>query len=237
MPDTFGKIMRDAVQGHDSSYIIERDDGFIRNTSGLQYIRKFDEWPRVEQLAVEEMEGPVLDIGCGVCRVGEILVERGLEYYGIDTSPLAIEISRKRGFNNVYEMSADKLVLPHSYFKTVVLFGNNFRLMGQPEGVVRMLRGFHDVTTDDAKILGGSIDPLETGEEIHLKYHEMNREAGNPPGLVRLRNKYKGDIDDWWYLLLCTKELMKELGEQAGWYLEKTIGEPKYYVGILKKTH
>ncbi len=48
MPDTFGKTMRDALEGKDAKYIIERDDGFIRNTSAQNYIRPFDEWGEEE---------------------------------------------------------------------------------------------------------------------------------------------------------------------------------------------
>ena len=87
-----------------------------------------------------------------------------------------------------------------------------------------MLKGFHNVTSDDAVVLAGSINPVETDNEMHIAYHAKNRADGNPPGLVKLRNIFQGEVDDWWYLLLCDKELMSELAEEAGWYLEKTIG-------------
>jgi SAM-dependent methyltransferase len=242
MTDTFGKIMRDAVEGKDSSYIIERDDGFIRYTSGDPYIKPFDEWNESEKEAMKDIEGPVLDVGCGVGRVGDYVKSQGFEYYGVDLSSLAVETCHKRGHKNVYVMSADEIQLDRSDFRTVVLFGNNFGIMGQPEGVVRMLKGFHEITSDDAVILAGSIDPLVTDNEMHLAYHAKNRAEGNPPGLVKLRNKYQGEVDDWWYLLLCGKELMSELAEEAGWYLEKTVGGPtlrrrleEYNVGVLKK--
>ena len=107
--------------------------------------------------------------------------------------------------------------------------------MGTPEGVVKMLKGFQRVTADDAVVLASSIDPEETDDEVHLKYHARNRAEGRLPGQIKLRNKYMGEVDEWWYLLLCGKELMLELAEQAGWYLEKTIGGPKYKVGVLRK--
>jgi hypothetical protein len=139
-------------------------------------------------------------------------------------------------------MSADDIQLDRSDFRTVVLFGNNFGIMGQPEGVVKMLKGFHHVTSDDAVVLAGSLDPSKTEEEMHLAYHAKNRAEGNPPGLVRLRNKYKGEVDDWWYLLLAGKELMAELAEKAGWYIDRMVGGltkrrklETYNIGVLKK--
>ena len=235
MTDSFGKIMRDAVEGKDSSYIIERDDGFIRNTSGDSYVSPFEEWVAPEQEAMKNIKGPVLDVGCGVGRVGDYVKRQGLEYYGVDLSPLAIEMCKKRGLERVYMMSADKIELDRSDIKTVVLYGNNFGLMGTPEGVIQMLKGFHHVTADDAIVLAGSIDPLETDNEMHLAYHAKNRAEGKPPGQVNLRNKYQGEADGWRYLLLCGKELMAQLAEEAGWYLEKTFGGPKYNVGVLRK--
>jgi SAM-dependent methyltransferase len=235
MTDIFGRVMRDALDGKDADYIIEREDGFIRNTTGRNYIKPYEEWDETEKEAILNIEGPVLDVGCGVGRVGDYVKSQGLEYYGVDLSPLAVEMCRKRGHENVYLMSADNIQLDQSDIKTVVLFGNNFGLMGTPERVIKMLKGFHNVTADDAIVLAGSIDPEETDDERHLAYHAKNRAEGNPPGQVRLRNKYQGEVDDWWCLLLCGKELMAELAEEAGWYLEKVVGGPKYNVGILRK--
>ena len=242
MTDTFGKIMRDTVEGRDSSYIIERDDGFSQHTSGDPYIYPFEKWNESEKEAMKDIKSPILDVGCGAGRVGDYVKTLGLEYYGVDLSPLAVEVCRKRGHKNVYVMSADNIQLDRTDFRTVILFGNNFGIMGQPEGVVRMLKGFHQITAEDAVVLAGSIDPIKTDNEMHLAYHAKNRAQGKPPGLVKLRNKYKREVDDWWYLLLAGSELMSELAEKAGWCLDRIVGGPTrrrkleaYNVGVLKK--
>ena len=56
MTDTFGRIMRDAHEGKDSNYIIERDDGFIRHTSGDQYVLTFVEWNESEKKAMKDIK-------------------------------------------------------------------------------------------------------------------------------------------------------------------------------------
>jgi len=235
MTDIFGRIMRDAVEGKDSKYIIERDDGFIRHTSGHQYTIPFEEWNDEEKEAIKDIEGPILDVGCGVGRVGDYAKSMGLEYYGIDLSPLAVEMCHKRSHENVFVMSADNITIDSCIFKTVILYGNNFGIMGTPEGVMKMLREFDKVTSRDAVVLVGSIDPEETDNESHLAYHAKNRAQGNPPGQVRLRNKYQGEVDDWWYLLLCGLDLMAEIAKEAGWYIDRVYGGPMYHVGVLKK--
>lgn len=235
MTDTFGKIMQATIEGKDASYIIERDDGFIRRTSGYNYIKAYEDWPEAEKEALMDIDGPLLDVGCGLGRIGNYVKQKGIEYYGVDLSPLAVELCHKRGFENVYLMSADNIKLDRSDFKTVVLFGNNFGIMGTPEGVVKMLKGFYDVTDDNAVVLAGSRDPTDTDEEMHLAYHAKNRTEGRPIGQVKLRNKFQGEVDDWWYLLMCGKELMSKLAEEAGWYLENTFVGQRYNVSVLKK--
>lgn len=235
MTDTFGRIMFDALEGKEAKYSVERDDGFITTSTGHQYIVKFEDWAVEEKLAAEEIEGPVLDVGCGAGRVGIYAKKQGIEYVGVDLSEMAIAVCRQRGLQDVHVMSADKIELDRSDFKTIVLFGNNFGIMGTIDSTIRMLQGFHGITSDDAIILAGSIDPEETDNKVHISYHSKNKARGKPLGQVRLRNKYQGEVDDWWYLLLCGKELMSELAEQAGWVLERVIGGPKYNVGVLKK--
>lgn len=236
MTDTFGRIMRDALEGKDSSYIIERDDGFLRHTTGEPLVKPFEEWWAAERDAIIGREGPFLDVGCGVARVGDYVKSQGMEYYGIDLSPIAVEMCHKKGHENVFIMSAENITLDSNFFKTVVLYGNNFGIMGTPEGVVKMLEELHRVTTEAAVILAGATDPEVTDNEMHLAYHAKNRAIGLPPGQVRIRNNYQGEVDDdWWYLLLCGLDLMSEIAKKAGWYLEKAYGGAKYHVGVLKK--
>ena len=171
MTDTFGRIMRDAFEGKDSSYIIERDDGFIRHTSGVPYTLPYEQWHDAEKEAIIGREGPFLDIGCGIARVGDYVKSQGMEYYGIDLSPIAIEICQEKGHTNAFLMSADKIAIASPLFKTVVLYGNNFGLIGTPEGVIKMLKDLHRITTGDAVVLAGSTDPYVTDNQMHLDYH------------------------------------------------------------------
>jgi len=235
MPDIFGRIYRDALEGKDPNYIIERDDGFIRHTSIQPLLAPYDEWYPAEKEAIVGRKGPFLDIGCGVARVGEYVKSQGMEYYGIDLSPLAVELCHKRGHENVFLMSATDIKFDSPKFNTIVLYGNNFGLAGTPSGVVKMLEQLYRITTEDAVILAGSRDPEATANPVHLSYHEQNRANGRPPGQLRLRNRYRELVDDWWWLLIAGLDLMNDLANQAGWYLDTVFGKSDYQVGVLKK--
>jgi len=235
MSDIFGMIMHDASEGQMAEHKIERDDGFVTDSNGKQYVAPIEEWQESERLAIPVAKSPVLDIGCGAGRVGQYLIVHGLDWVGIDVSPGAIEACRRRGLDSVHLMSADEIRLRRRDFRTVIMFGNNFGVVGGKDKVAKMLKQLYKVTTRDAIILAGSRDPRATDEEAHLKYHQWNQSRGRPAGLVRLRMHYKGLTGQWFELLLSSPEEMSEVAERAGWHLTKTFGERKYYVGLLEK--
>ncbi|MHA1637488.1 MAG: class I SAM-dependent methyltransferase [Candidatus Thorarchaeota archaeon] len=235
MSDIFGKIMRDALRGVASDYVLERDDGYINSADGTQYVAPISEWWESEKLAILKFKGPLLDIGCGAGRIGKHCQENNIEYTGIDISPLAIEICEERGFDDFHIASVENLDLGRNDFHTIVMYGNNFGLLGYPEKIIDMLKNFHRITAPGGIILAGSRDPTATDEQIHLDLHERNRHAGRSPGFLTLRLRYKGEVTDWWNLLLASPELMEELAHQSGWKLERIFGERKYYIGLLRK--
>jgi SAM-dependent methyltransferase len=235
MADIFGMIMMDASQGQAAEHRIERDDGYVNDTNGRQYVAPVTEWQESERLAVPYAKAPVLDIGCGAGRVGEYLTAQGVDWTGIDISPGSIQACQKRRLMNAHLMSADDIKLRKRDFRTIILFGNNFGILGEKERVVKMLKQLHGMTAPDAVILAGSRDPKATEEEAHLKYHQWNESRGRPIGLVRLRIHYRDLVSDWFELLLSSPEEMNQLAEQAGWRLVRTFGERKYYVGLLEK--
>jgi SAM-dependent methyltransferase len=235
MPDIFGMIMSDAASGKDAIHEIERDDGYLQASSGGQYIAPFSEWDESERLASVEAKGKILDIGCGAGRVALYFQERGHEVVGIDISQEAVDASRKRGLRNVHLMSAEDLDFPEDTFDTVLLFGNNFGVLGDEDKIVAMLRDLHHITKSNAIILAQTRDVADTDNPDHHVYHEKNRSKGKPIGLVKIRLKYKGHVGDWWLLRMVDSDEMSAIAEKAGWKLVKTYGPRNLYVGVLKK--
>ncbi len=235
MTDVFGMIMRDAAEGQKAVHNIIRDDGYVNESSGDIYIADISEWDHSERLAIREVTGPVLDIGCGAGRVGLYLQEKSIRYTGIDISPLAVQTCKLRGLDDVHVMSADAIQLNRADFNSVVTFGNNFGILGNEERTIQMLKQLYKVTAQDARIYAQSRDVRKTEEPMHLAYHQRNRERGWPIGQVTLKIQYQGEETDWWNLLMSTPEEMDAIARKAGWYLEKTIGASDLYVGVLRK--
>lgn len=239
MTDAWSEIMRDAADGVSGQYLIERDDGRIETLEVGDYIKPFEEWDEPERQAIKHVKGRVLDIGCGAGRVAIYLQVLGYEVVGIDLAPGAVDASRRMGLKEAYVMSANDLTFSNDIFDTVVMYGNNFGVAGEEEHVLSMLRALQKITSPNAVILAGSANATNTEVEDHLKYHQMNRDRNRPPGLVRIRVKYKDYVTEWSDLWLVTLEELEELTEKSGWQIDKIyqtgkINQPAY-VAVLSK--
>ncbi|MFW9963746.1 MAG: class I SAM-dependent methyltransferase [Candidatus Sifarchaeia archaeon] len=231
--------MRDAADGISGEYTVERDDGRVETLQVSYYIKPFSEWDELERQAIKHAKGRILDIGCGVGRVSLYLQGLGHEVVGIDLAPGAIEACKALGLIESYVMSVNNIEFNDGTFDTVVLYGNNFGIAGGEKEVLSMLRTLYRITSSEAIILAGSADALNTNNEDHLKYHEMNIEKSRPPGLVRIRVKYKEYVTDWSDLWLVTPGELKILAEKSGWKVDRIyqtgkVNQPAY-IGILKK--
>jgi len=236
LTDAFGKVFMAYHRGENADYVIERDDGLVDELNGREYFIEYEEWPQHERGALEWVNGRVLDVGCGAGRVALWLQERGHEVFGIDLSPLAIEVSRARGVRDCRVMDARRLDFPEGQFDTVIMFGNNLGIAGGIPETRRMLEGLHRVTNEDGIIIASTRDPLNTDNPAHLVYHEMNKERGRPPGLVKIRVGFWGEYDDWFELLMVGEDELVEVLEPTNWTLEKICrSEGANYVAVLTK--
>ena len=182
--------MKDAVAGKPAKYSVERDDGHINEDLGSLSMASYTEWSEGEKLAIKEVQGRVLDIGCGAGRVALYLQEMGFEVIGIDISPGAIEACRQRGIGSVQVMSAEALDFEDGIFSTIILYGQNFGLLGTRERVVKMLKEIHRISCPEAMILANGNEVTVTEEPSHLQYHEKNRKDGTRHGEIKTKQRF-----------------------------------------------
>jgi SAM-dependent methyltransferase len=225
--DAFGAMLL-AEAAHE---IIERDDGFV-DTAKMNYFAPVRRWPAVERRALRFVRGRVLDVGVGAGRVALELQSRGHEVVGIDISPGAVEVARRRGVRDVRLLRFEDVDNSLGRFGTVVMYGNNFGLFARPPKAKRLLRRLRGLAD---RIVAASNDPYKTEDEAHLRYQERNRQRGRMPGELRIRVRYRDLVDPWFEYLIVSPEEMAELVEGTGWRINRLVrDEGSYYVAVLE---
>ncbi|MFC7176121.1 class I SAM-dependent methyltransferase [Halosegnis marinus] len=221
--DAYGAVVRDHHAGEEPVEIIERDDGWIGVSAGAGlYFAEYEDWSGHERAGIDRAEGRVLDVGCGAGRVGLYLQDRGHEVVGIDVSPGAVEVSRDRGLDARGLDAADARDLDGE-FDTVVMYGNNFGLVGTRATAPRILGGLAAVTSDDARILAATRDPYATDEPAHTEYHDFNRERGRLGGALRIRTRYGRRATPWFDYLMVSPAEMREVLAPTAWELHEVV--------------
>lgn len=236
--DAYGQEVWAYLNGKDSYEVVEREDGFIALSSGAKsYFAKYKDWPKWQKQAIKFAKGRILDIGCGAGRISFYLQQKGFDVVGIDNSPLAIKVCKKRGLKKVLVRAiggVDKFK-PDS-FDTVIMFGNNFGLFGSFKKAKQLLKKLYKITSKDAVIIAESNDPYKTNDTIHLAYHKFNRRRGRMAGQLKIRIRFRTYIGDWFDYLLVSKKEMESILEGTGWKVKKYINSGKHmYIAILHK--
>ncbi|MBX0295922.1 methyltransferase domain-containing protein [Halomicroarcula sp. F27] len=223
-------------RGH-SFEAVERDDGLLELPGGPElYFERPGEWEPLDRNAVEWAEGRVLDVGCGPGRHALALQERGHDVTGIDLSPGALRVARDRGVEDARKCDVADVEEMDERFDSAVMLGNNFGLVGSADRAPVVLGGLAAVTTDDATLVAASMDPTMTDRQVHLDYHERNRERGRLPGRVRIRTRYREYVGEWHDYLHAAPETMRELVGDTVWTVEGVEQDGPKYVARLEKS-
>jgi SAM-dependent methyltransferase len=182
------------------------------------------------------VKGRVLDIGCGAGRHAIYLQEQGHEVLGIDNSPLAIEVSKKRGLLKARQMPITRVSSKLGIFDTIIMMGNNFGLFANQKRARWLLSRFYAMTPPGGRIIATSRDPYPTEDPQHLAYHERNRQQGRMAGQVRIRVRYRQYKTPWYDYLLVSQDEMAHLLDGTGWAITEIV-EPDFpsYGAIIDK--
>jgi len=237
--DAVGRGYLDCLNGKpDAEITIDRDDG--HSDVGMHCRVNFsdhDDWSEDHRRAVERARGRVLDVGCGAGRHALYLQRKGHDVVGIDESPLAIEVCKRRGLADARVFRFTQVGPALGTFDTILMLGNNFGLFGSARRARWLLRRLKRITSPDALIIAEATDPYQTSDPGHLAYHERNRRRGRMGGQLRLRARYAGCATPWFDYLFVTRDELRVLLDGAGWELVETLdtGSPRY-IALIGKT-
>ena len=180
------------------------------------------------------VRGRVLDLGCGAGRVSLELQRRGSEVVGVDVSPLAVEVARKRGAADARVGTVATALQGGELFDTILLLGNNLGLLSGEGRGRQLLRTLAQLATERGRILAGSYDPYDAASELARRYHARNRRRGKLGGVERLRVRYRQYATPWYDVLFASRDELTELAAGTGWRIARFIDNGPGYVAVLE---
>jgi len=234
--DAYGALLQAHVDEGEEIEIVERDDGFIDAHEGVwHYFTEFDDWFEEEKEAIGYASGHVLDIGCAAGRVCLYLQKEGYRVTGIDNSPGAIRLAKKRGVKNAICRSITQIDRRLAPVDTFVLFGHNFGLLGNETRARWLLRRFKNLCNDDGLILATSRDASISDLPADIAYRRGNRRQGKLPGQMRVRIRYRDIRGLWLDFLFASKKEVIRIVDGTGWQVSHFIdGEKGSFAVILE---
>lgn len=175
----------------DPAYRLRLDTGEIRPVP-------FERWlgpvTRTDELVLERVVGPVLDVGCGPGRHVRALALRGVMALGVDASATAIELARRRG-TAVFHGSVFDEVPGAGEWRSALLLDGNLGIGGSPERLLRRLGGL-----------------LRPGGTIIAEADA----PGTPTGTVRVRLEGSDVVSRWFRWAQVGVDGMGGVAAQAG---------------------
>jgi SAM-dependent methyltransferase len=94
----------------------------------------------VDERVLDRARGPVLDVGCGPGRHVHALARRGVLAVGVDVSPTAVALARRRGAT-VLEASIFDRIPGAGRWRTALLLDGNIGIGGCPDALLARLAG------------------------------------------------------------------------------------------------
>ncbi|WP_310376747.1 class I SAM-dependent methyltransferase [Catenuloplanes atrovinosus] len=223
-----GRVPRPVIE------IIEREDGVINGAPAEQYLAGPEEWQPHEHRAVARVRGRVLDIGAGAGRIALELQKAGSDVTGLDVSPGAIEICRRRGLRETVLATVDDHAREGRRYDTFLLLGNNLGLLEGRDRAAGFLAALAAMAAPGAQVIAQGTDPYGTTDPVHVGYHELNRSRGRFGGQLRLRLRYRELATDWFDYLFCSVDELRGLVEGTGWRLtDVDTADHPYYLATF----
>lgn len=111
------------------------DDGRVLELDVRRWMAPAD---RVDESLLDRARAPVLDVGCGPGRLVGALHRRGVAALGVDNSPTAIELARRRGAPVLQRSVFERLPDPGTW-RSALLIDGSVGIGGCPHALLRRI--------------------------------------------------------------------------------------------------
>ena len=229
MKDIHGRAIRDFYQNKpDSTLLLHTSYGETEEMPVEMFFREEEDLSVLENLALIECSGRILDIGAGAGAHALMLQARDLEVYALENSPGCVEVMRLSGVTHVIEQDYQQ---HNQTYDTILLLMNGLGIAGRLSNVSNLLKTLSKMLNESGQILVDSSD-------IGYLYEEDDLEP-DPEyyGNIQYQYEYKGNKGDWFDWVYVDQETLQGEVAKAGLELEilYTDENDQYLARITKK--
>ena len=207
--DIFGKAIKDYyIHKKENAKIIVHSPDFDDDEIPVSYLfRGFNEMPKIEQIALQQAKGNILEVGCGAGSHALYLQSQNKNVTAIDISPLSIQIATKRGVKNA--ICADFFNFESSKpFETILILMNGIGIAGKTSKLYTFFEQAKKLLSPNGQIL------VDSSDLIYLFEDEDVSDRSKYYGEMTYQISYgdtKSEEFDWLYLDFEQLKLVAEM--------------------------
>ena len=195
--------------------------------------RPFDGMPRIEQEALRQASGTILDVGAGAGCHSLALQEMGKRVTAIDISPLAVATMRQRGVEDVREQDFFAL---DSKYDTILMLMNGIGIVGTISRLPAFFMQVDSLLAPGGQLLCDSSDICYVYEDED-GFIDLTGVEGYY-GELTYQMRYKGIKGESFPWLFIDAETLREQAAQHGFDCEVIArGEHYDYLARLTRHH
>lgn len=213
MNDPIGQAIADFYKdGTAPDILINTNYTEGENLPPAYFFRSIDEMPGIEQTALKNCRGKILDVGAAAGSHALELQKREFDVSALEKSELACEVMQKRGVKKV--VCTDLFQFEETGFDTILLLMNGTGIGQTLEGLKKMLLHLKSLLNEDAQILIDSSDIQYLFEEEDGSFW-VELTSNNYYGEMDYELTYKNHSKQFKWLFTDFETLAK-ISEDAG---------------------
>ena len=208
-------------------------DDYERDEAPLSYFfRSPEEFPPMEQLALELCRGRVLDVGAGSGCHSLALQARGLEVTAIEILPVLVQILQERGVRDARLATWMDLEAPP--FDTVLMMMNGLGLTETLDGLRGFFRQAGRLVARGGQVLADSTDVRIRMDAEAARTGALERPDGRYIGELHFQIEYEGRKGDPFPQLYVDANTLRRIAREEEWGCDIVL-EPDEYGHYLAR--
>ena len=229
--DPLGQAILDFSTNGKAENIIVASDLCDDDVIPVDYLfRSFDEMPEMEQIALQNCSGSILDVGAGAGIHAKYLKENGNSIKAIDISPGAVSYMQSQGLDAEV---ADFFQLKNQAYDTLLMLMNGIGIAGSLSNLENTLNHAKSLLSPNGKIIFDSTD-------IHYLYEDedggMWVDLGSEYyGNFKFQMKYGQHETPWFDWLYIDQNKMTEVAQKCGFHVEILFEDESQYLSQLTR--